>query len=148
MPAAYPLTCHAVRSQRALARFPQGMKFMWNSRKYAAIAIAGAVFAGAGVTPASGCFAWGHSGIYSYGCAYANTGYSDYPAYSYRSCGGTYHIQGWGECNGYGHCGWAPFPPLIVTVPVTDAATAAAHVTRASRGRADRRDTQLIQPPH
>ena len=112
---------------------------MWNSRKYAAMAIAGTGFAIAAATPASACFAWGHSGAYSYGWAYANTGFSDYPAYSYRSCGGNYHIQGWGECGGYGQCGWAPFPPLVVTVPVTDSAAPVERVTRASRGRADRR---------
>jgi hypothetical protein len=110
---------------------------MWNIKKYAAIAIAGAGFAVAGATPAWACFAWGHSGIYSYGWAYANTGFADYPAYSYRSCGGIYHIQGWGECNGYGQCGWAPFPPPIVTVPVTDTAASGERVTRAARGRAD-----------
>jgi hypothetical protein len=118
---------------------------MWNIRKYAATAIAGASFAVAAGTPASACFAWGHSGIYSYGWAYANTGYSDYPAYSYRSCGGTYLIQGWGECGGYGQCGWAPFPPLVVTVPVTDSAAPVERVTRASRGRVDRRRAQRIE---
>jgi hypothetical protein len=118
------------------------MKFMWNSRKYAAMAIAGTGFAIAAATPASACFAWGHSGAYSYGWAYANTGFSDYPAYSYRSCGGNYHIQGWGECGGYGQCGWAPFPPLVVTVPVTDSAAPVERGTRASRGRADRRRAQ------
>ncbi len=118
---------------------------MWKSRKYAAMAIAGAGFAVAAATPASACFAWGHSGIYSYGWAYANTGYSDYPAYSYRSCGGTYHIQGWGECGGYGQCGWAPFPPLVVTVPVTDTAVPGERVTRTSRGHAARRRAQSVE---
>jgi hypothetical protein len=125
-------------------RLPQGIKFMWNSRKHAAMAIAGAGFAvAATATPASACFAWGHSGVYSYGWAYANTGVSDSPAYSYRSCGGTYHIQGWGECSGYGPCGWAPFSPLVVTVP--DATAPVERVTRASRGRADRRRAQTAE---
>src|SRR5262249_51625258 len=119
---------------------PARIKFMWNSTKYAAIAIAGASFAVAAATPASACFAWGYSGVYSYGWAYANTGFASYPAYSYRSCGGIFHIQGWGECGGYGPCGWAPFPPLVVTVPVTDAL--GERVTRARRGRADRSRAQ------
>jgi len=117
---------------------------MWNSRKYAAMAIAGAGLA-VTATPASACFAWGHSGIYSYGWAYANTGFADYPAYSYRSCGGSYQIQGWGECGGYGPCGWAPFPQLVVTVPVTDTAAPGVRVTRARRGRADRRHAQGVE---
>ena len=112
---------------------------MWNGRKDAAMAIAGASIAVAAVTPASACFTWGYSGVYSYGWAYANTGVADYPAYSYRSCGGNYHIQGWGECGGYGACGWAPLPPLVVTVPVTDAAAPGERVIRANRGRAHRR---------
>jgi hypothetical protein len=116
---------------------------MW--KKYAAMAIAGIGFAVAGATPASACFAWGHSGVYSYGWAYANTGYADYAAYSYRSCGGNYHIQGWGECGGYGHCGWAPFPPLVVTVPVPDTAAPGERATRASRGRADRRPAHSVE---
>ena len=118
---------------------------MWNSRKYAATAIAGTGFVVAAAMPASACFAWGHSGVSSYGWAYANTGFSDAPAYSYRSCGGTYHIQGWGECGGYGPCGWAPFPPLVVTVPVADLAAPAERVTRAGRGRADRRHAQRVE---
>jgi len=126
-------------------RFPHGIKFMSNITKQAVMAIAGASLAVAAVTPASACFTWGHSGIYSYGWGYANTGYSEYPAYSYRSCGGTYHIQGWGECSGYGQCGWAPFPPLVVTVPVADTAAGGGRVTRASRGRADRRRAQSVE---
>jgi hypothetical protein len=111
-------------------RLPQGINFMWNSRKYAAMAVAGAGLAAVAATPASACFAWGHSGVYSYGWAYANTGFSDYRAYSYRSCGGNYQIQGWGECDGYSPCGWAPFPPLVVTVPVTDSAAPDERVPR------------------
>jgi len=121
------------------------VQFMWNSRKYAVMAIAVAGLAVTAATPASACFAWGHSGIYSYGWAYANTGFADYPAYSYRSCGGNYQIQGWGECGGYGPCGWAPFPPLVVTVPVTDTAAPGVRVTRARRGRADRRHAQGVE---
>jgi hypothetical protein len=118
---------------------------MWNSRKYAALAaVAGAGLAGAAATPASACFAWGHSGVYSSGWAYANTGFSDYRAYSYRSCGGNYQIQGWGECDGYAPCGWAPFPPLVLTVPVTDPTTPGERVTRASQRRADRRRAQSV----
>jgi hypothetical protein len=142
LPAA--ISCDLPRGQVTTTRFPQGIKFMWKSRRYAAMAIAGAGFAMAAATPASACFTWGHSGIYSYGWGYANTGYSDYPAYSYRSCGGTYHIQGWGECGGYGPCGWAPFPPLVVTVPCTDSAAPVERVTRASRGRADRMRAQSV----
>jgi hypothetical protein len=122
------------------APFPQGdKKFMWNSRKNVAMAIAAAGFAGTAATPASACFDWGYSGVSSYGWAYANTGVAEYAAYGYRSCGGNYHIQGWGECLGYGRCGWAPFPPLVVTVPVTDSAAPVERVTRATRVRTDRR---------
>ena len=96
---------------------------MWNSGKSAAMAIAGAGLAVAASTPASACFDWGYSGIYSHGWPYAATGFSSYPAYSSRSCGGHYNIPGWGECGGYGPCGWAPLPAPVVTVPV--AATAA-----------------------
>jgi len=106
---------------------------MWNSKKYAAIAIAGAGFAVQAASPASACFAWGHSGIYSYGWAYANTGVSNSPAYSYRSCGGTYEIQN-----------WFPLPPLVVTVPVTDAGAPIGRVSRASRGRSDGRRAQSV----
>ncbi len=116
---------------------------MRNSREYAAMAIASAALSVATATPASACFAWGHSGIYSYGWGYANTGFSDYPAYSYRSCVGTYHI--WDECSGYGPCGWAPFLPLVVTEPVTDTAVPGERVTRASRWRADRRRAQSVE---
>ena len=97
------------------------------------MAIADTGFAVAAPAPASACFAWGYSGAYSYG-PYASVGFTSYPAYSYRSCGGNYHIQGWGECGGYGPCGWAPLPPLVVTVPVTDTAAPSERVTRASRG--------------
>jgi hypothetical protein len=107
---------------RGPTRFPQGIRIMWNSGKYAAMAIAGAGFAVAAATPASACFDWGYSGIYSHGWPYANTGFASYPAYSYRSCGGAYHIPGWGECGGYGRCGWAPLPAPVMTVPVTAAA--------------------------
>ena len=118
---------------------------MWNSKKYAAMAIAGAGLAVTTATPASACFTWGHSGIYSYGWAYASTGFSDSPAYGYRSCGGTYLIQGWGDCGGYGPCGWAPLPPLVVTVPVTDAAAPGERTIRANRRRADRGRAQSIE---
>jgi hypothetical protein len=97
---------------------------MWNGGKSAAMAIAGAGLA-VTATPASACIDWGYSGVYSYGWPYANTGVANHPAYSYRSCGGNYNIQGWGECGGYGRCGWAPFPPLVITVPVTDSAATA-----------------------
>jgi hypothetical protein len=126
-------------------RFPQKINVMWNSRKFAAMAIAGAGLAVAAATPASACADWGYSGVYNYGWAYANAGYANYPVYSYRSCGGAYHIQGWGECSGYGSCGWAPFPPLVVTVPVTNTAAPGEHVTRAGRGRADQRRTQTVE---
>jgi hypothetical protein len=93
--------------------------------KCAVMAMAAAGLA-AVATPAQACFAWGYSGVASAGWPYANTGFSSYPANSYRSCGGAYHIQGWGECNGYGPCGWAPFPPLVLQVPVPEAAADAA----------------------
>ena len=89
---------------------------MWKSSKYAVMAIAGAGLAVA-ATPASACFDWGYSGIFSHGLPYANTGFASYPAYGYRSCGGSYNIPGWGECGGYGHCGWAPLDPPVVAVP-------------------------------
>jgi hypothetical protein len=117
---------------------------MWHSRKYAAMAIAGAGLAIA--EPASACFDWGYTGVQSYGWAYANTGFSNYPTNSYRSCGGNYHIQGWGECGGYGHCGWAPFQALVVTVPVQDATAPGKHVTRAGRWRVDRKPPQSVDP--
>ncbi len=109
---------------------------MWNGGKYAAMAIAGAGLVAA-ATPASACIDWGYSGVYSYGWPYANTGLSSYPAYNYRSCGGYYNIQGWGECGGYGRCGWAPFPPLVFTVPVTDPPVTA-HRERMARPLATR----------
>ncbi len=93
---------------------------MWNSKNCAAMAIAGACLAGASATPANACFNYGYTGIFSAGWPYANNGFSSFPSYSYRSCGGSYNIQLWGQCNGYGPCGAAPFPPLIVTVPVED----------------------------
>jgi hypothetical protein len=99
---------------------------MWNSRRYAAIVLAGAGLAIAAATPASACFDWGYSGIYTYGWPYASTGFSQLPAYAYRDCGGTYNIPGWGECGGYGRCGWAPLPPPVITVPVPAAASAPA----------------------
>jgi hypothetical protein len=95
---------------------------MWNSRKFAALALAGAGFAVAAATPARACFDWGYSGIYSHGWPYASRGFASYPAYRYRSCGGYYNIAGWGECGGYGRCGWAPLPARVVAVPVADAA--------------------------
>jgi hypothetical protein len=123
----------------------EGIKIMGNSVKYTAMAIAGTGIAIAAATPASACFDWGYTGVQSYGWAYANTGFSNSPVNSYRSCGGTYHIQGWGECGGYGHCGWAPFPALVVTVPVEDAAAPAKRVTRASRWRV-RKAAQSAEP--
>jgi len=104
---------------------------MWNSTTFVALAMAGAGFAVA-ATPAHPCFDWGYSGVYSYGWPYADTGFASYPAYRYRSCGGHYHIPGWGECGGYGPCGWAPFPAPVVNVPATESAVvpgerAAAH---------------------
>jgi hypothetical protein len=83
-----------------------------------------AVLGVAAATPAQACFDWGYSGVASYGWQYANTGFASYPAFSYRSCGGTYHIQGWGECSGYGPCGWAPFPPVVLQAPVAKAPAA------------------------
>ncbi len=91
---------------------------MWNSRKTAAVAIAGAGLAVAAASPASACIDWGYSGAYSYGWPYANIGFASYLAYSYRSCGGYYNIPGFGECGGYGRCGWAPLPPVVVAAPV------------------------------
>lgn len=126
-------------------RLAQGINSMWNIRHYVASAVAAAALSGAAATPASACFAWGHSGVYSYGWAYANTGFSDLPAYSYRSCGGNYQIQGWGECNGFGPCGWAPFPPLVLTVPVTETPTPGERVTRVARGRTDRRRVHSVE---
>jgi hypothetical protein len=96
---------------------------MWNSTRCAAMAIAGAGLAILAGRPAQACFDWGYSGIYSQGWPYANTGYASSPAYSYRSCGGYYHIPGWGECGGYGPCGWAPLPAVVVAAPVAEAAT-------------------------
>jgi hypothetical protein len=89
------------------------------------MAIAGAGLAVAAATPAHACFDSGYSGVYSHGWPYANTGFASYPAYSYRSCGGTYHIPGWGECGGYGRCGWAPLPPVVLAAPVVETAAAA-----------------------
>jgi len=97
---------------------------MWNSTKFVALAVAGAGFTVADAKPAHACFDWGYSDAYSYGWPYADTGFASYPAYRYRSCGGHYHIPGWGECGGYGPCGWAPFPAPVVNVPVTDWAAA------------------------
>jgi hypothetical protein len=114
-------------------RDPQVFKIMWNRGKHAAMAIAGAGLAFA-ATPVLACFDWGYSGVYSHGWPYANTGFASYPAYGYRSCGGTYHIPGWGECGGYGRCGWAPFPPVILAAPVMDAAVPA-HLERMAADR-------------
>jgi len=106
-------------------QFSDGVEIMWNNRKSAAIAIAGAGLVVAAGTPASACIDWGYSGVYSYGWPYANTGVTSYQAYSYRSCGGYYNIPGWGECGGYGRCGWAPLPAVVLAAPVMDAAAAA-----------------------
>jgi hypothetical protein len=102
--------------------FSNGILIVRNDRKCAVIAIAGAGLAVAAGTPASACTDWGYSGVYSYGWPYANTGFSSYPAYSYRSCGGHYSIPGWGECGGYGHCGWVPLPAVVLAAPVMDTA--------------------------
>ena len=96
-----------------------GDQDMWKSSKCVAMAIAGAGLTVAAATRASACFDWGYSGIYSHGLPYANTGFASYPAYGYRSCSGSYNIPGWGECGGYGHCGWAPLDPPVVAVPAT-----------------------------
>lgn len=113
----------------------------------AAIAIAGAAFAAA--TPAQACVDWGYSGIYSHGWPYANTGFASYPAYAQRSCGGHYEIQGWGECNGYGPCAFAPFPPVAVTVPVVEPTAtvppSAADVARPHRGHHRRHDAVVLE---
>jgi hypothetical protein len=101
---------------------------MANTGKRAAMTTAGLVCFGlaiAAATQAQACFDWGYSGTFSHGWAYANTGFSSYPALSYRSCGGVYHIPGWGECGGYGPCGWAPLSAPVVAVPATDAAAPA-----------------------
>jgi hypothetical protein len=98
-----------------------GHQAMWSSGKYLAMAIAGAGLT-MGATPASACLDWGYSGIYSYGWPYANTGFAQYPAYIARSCGGYYNIPGWGECGGYGRCGWAPFPAVVAAAPVIETA--------------------------
>jgi hypothetical protein len=119
---------------------------MESSVRCTATAIAGIGLAIATTTQASACFDWGYSGVHSYGWAYANTGFSNSPINSYRSCGGTYHIQGWGECGGYGHCGWAPFTALVVTVPVEDAGIAGKRVTRASRWRVHQKPAQSVDP--
>jgi hypothetical protein len=111
-----------------------------------AIAIAGIGLAIATATQAQACFDWGYSGVHSYGWAYANTGFSNDPVNSYRSCGGTYHIQGWSECGGYGHCGWAPFPALVVTVPVEDAVAPGKGVIRANRWPVDRKPAHSVEP--
>jgi hypothetical protein len=102
------------------------MRIMGNTTKCAAMAAIGlaAGLAVVAATPAQACFDWGYSGAYSYGWPYANTGFASYPAYSFRSCGGSYNIQGWGECNGYGPCAFAPLPPVVVTVPVTETVAA------------------------
>ncbi len=101
---------------------------MWNHRKCAAMAIAGAGLAVVAATPASACVDWGYSGVYSYGWPYATAGVSSYPSYHYRNCGGSYNIPGWGECGGYGRCGWAPIPAVVMDVPVS-AATAPGEAT-------------------
>ena len=95
------------------------IKIMRNSRKFAALTFASASFAAA--TPALACFDWGYSGAYSHGWPYANAGFTSYPAYHYRSCGGYYNIPGWGECGGYGRCGWAPLPAPVVALPIAHA---------------------------
>jgi hypothetical protein len=97
---------------------------MGNTRNCAAMMMARAGLVGGlaiAATPALACFDWGYSGVYSHGWPYANTGFASYPASSYRSCGGTYHIPGWGECGGYGACGWAPFPAPVLAAPVLEA---------------------------
>jgi hypothetical protein len=90
---------------------------MWNISRLAAMALAGAGVTVTAATPAAACVDWGYSGVYSYGPVYARTGFSSYPAYHDVSCSGTYNIPGWGECGGYGRCGWAPLAPVVVTVP-------------------------------
>lgn len=100
---------------------------MWSATRHAARFATLATIAGAGLaaaTPAQACMDWGYSGVYSHGWPYANTGFASYPAYAWRSCGGHYEIQGWGECNGFGTCAFAPLPPLAVNLPVTEPAAA------------------------
>jgi hypothetical protein len=61
---------------------------MWNTKIYAARTIVVAGLAVSAATPATACFNWGYTGIYSRGWAYANTGFANFPVNSYRSCGG------------------------------------------------------------
>lgn len=100
---------------------------MWNSRKYAAMAIVGAGLAVAAATPASawwpdyygaaygyggcgygaaygygGCGAYGYAGAgaFAYGWPYATSlGFADYGCGSYYGYAGA----GWGGCGGYGY---------------------------------------------
>lgn len=118
---------------------------MWNARVRAALTRAG-IAAGAfcvtalAASPAYACFDWGYTGISSYGWPYANAGFASYPATGYRSCGGIYHVPGWGECGGYGRCGWEPFPPVVISVPVTEWPGAGAGAIQPAVSRtADRR---------
>jgi hypothetical protein len=118
---------------------------MWNVSRFAIMAAAAGAGLAATATSAVACFDWGYSGAYSYGPAYARTGFTSYPAYHDVSCSGAYNIPGWGECGGYGPCGWAPLAPPVVVVPpapreVADSPPAAGAVAVTRRVRRHLRD--------
>jgi hypothetical protein len=109
------------------------MKIMWNSKKYAVLAIVSAGLAVVAATPASacggyygaayngcgaygyapvygsvgGCGAYGYTGVAGYAWPYASYGYADYPSYGYGGYGGYYGSAGCGSYGyaGYGGCG-------------------------------------------
>jgi hypothetical protein len=103
---------------------------MWNSKKYAAMAVLGVGLAVAAATPASawwpgaygnagGCGYSGYAPAYGYagGCGYGAYGYASAYAGVY-SYGWPYGTGGYGDCGAYGYaggCGYAAYAPAYGT---------------------------------
>jgi hypothetical protein len=90
----WTLTTHSTQKR---SDFPQEMKIMWNSKKYAAMAIVGAGLAVAAASPASACWGGGY-----YGAAYGGCGGNYGAAY------GAGYGAGYGGCGSYYGAAYAP----------------------------------------
>jgi hypothetical protein len=67
------------------------MTIMWNGRKYAAMAMAGAALVAATCSPASAQYVGnGYAGVYGFGWPYAAHGAGDYSANGAYGYGGSY----------------------------------------------------------
>jgi hypothetical protein len=81
----------AISPQREAQRFPQEMMIMWNGRKYATMAMAGAALAAATYSPASAQYPGnGYAAIYGFGWPYAVYGAGDYGPNAAFGYGGSY----------------------------------------------------------